>query len=133
MPSFAMQNIPDVKGDLSIYTIAILNAALTAGRIVPNHLVDKTGLLNVIVHCTLISAVLAYCQVAVENKAGMIVFYMLYGSFAGSFVSLPPTTIVTLSPQLGIVGTRIRMVFFGFWPRIIDSKSNRRRDFELGK
>jgi MFS family permease len=111
MPSFALQKIPGVTADFSVYTIAILNAASTFGRIVPNYLADKTGPLNMIVPCALISAVLAYCWIAVENKAGVIVFCILYGFFTGSFVSLPPTAIVTLSPRLEIVGTRMGMVF----------------------
>jgi MFS family permease len=111
MPSFALQKIPGVTADFSIYTIAILNGASTVGRIVPNYVADKTGPLNMIVPCALVSAILAYCWVAVENKGGMIVFCILYGFFTGSFVSLPPTTIVTLSPRLEIVGTRMGMVF----------------------
>jgi MFS family permease len=111
MPSFALQKIPGVTADFSVYTIAMLNAASTFGRIVPNYLADKTGPLNMIVPCALISAVVAYCWIAVENKAGMIVFCILYGFFTGSFVSLPPTAIVTLSPRLEIVGTRMGMVF----------------------
>lgn len=111
MPFFALQKIPGVTADFSVYAIAILNAASTFGRIVPNHFADKTGPLNMIVPCALISAVLAYCWIAVENKAGMIVFCILYGFFTGSFVSLPPTTIVMLSPRLEIVGTRMGMVF----------------------
>ena len=34
---------------------------------------------------------------------------MLYGFFCGSFVSLPGPTVVTLSPNLGVIGTRIGM------------------------
>jgi MFS family permease len=111
MLSFTLQKIPGVTADFSIYTIAILNGASTVGRIVPNYVADKTGPLNMIVPCALISAILAYCWVAVKNKGGMIVFCILYGFFTGSFVSRPPTTIVTLSPRLEIVGTRMGMVF----------------------
>lgn len=111
MPSFALRKIPGITAEFSVYTIAILNAASTLGRIVPNYVADKTGPLNMIVPCALISAVLAYCWIAVENKGGLIVFCILYGFFTGSFVSLPPTTIVTLSPRLEIVGTRMGMVF----------------------
>jgi MFS family permease len=111
MPSFALRKIPGVTAEFSVYTIGILNAGSTLGRIVPNYLADKTGPFNMIVPCALISAVLAYCWVAVENKGGLIVFCILYGFFTGSFVSLPPTAIVTLSPRLEIVGTRMGMVF----------------------
>ena len=38
-------------------------------------------------------------------------FAILYGFFSGSFVSLPPSTLVALSPDLSKVGTRIGMSF----------------------
>ena len=46
-----------------------------------------------------------------HTKGALIVFCILYGFFSGSFVSLPPMTVVSLSPSLGIVGTRMGMVF----------------------
>jgi MFS family permease len=111
MPTFAVQKIPGVTAEFAVYTIAIMNAASTLGRIVPNYIADKAGPLNIIAPCALISAVLVYCWIAVENKGGLIVLCILYGFFTGSFVSLPPSVIVTLSPRLEIVGTRMGMLF----------------------
>ncbi|KAH8817085.1 major facilitator superfamily domain-containing protein [Xylogone sp. PMI_703] len=97
--------------EFSIYTISIANAASTFGRIFPNYIADKTGPINMMAPCVLLSALMGYCWIAMKTKGTVIVFALLYGFFTGAFVSLPPTCIITLSPHLGIVGTRMGMVF----------------------
>lgn len=97
--------------NLAFYLLVILNAASIFGRVIPNFLADKTGPLNMLVPCAAISSLLAFCWIAISSKAGLIVFCILYGFFSGTFVSLPPTTVVSLSPSLGVVGTRMGMSF----------------------
>ena len=97
--------------DLSFYLLAILNAASVFGRLVPNILADKLGSLQVLLPCTLICALLALCWIAVHNLAGTVVFCIFYGFFSGAIVSLPPTALVVLSPDLSVVGTRMGMSF----------------------
>ncbi|KAJ5887890.1 MFS general substrate transporter [Penicillium taxi] len=97
--------------NLAFYMLPIINAGSVFGRIIPNFLADKTGPLNILIPCSLISALLAYCWIAIESFGGFIVFAILYGFFSGTFVSLPPTTVVSLSPSLGLVGTRMGMSF----------------------
>ena len=106
-------NAPHTHTDPSFafYLLVILNAASLFGRIIPNFLADKTGPLNMLLPCAAISALLAFCWIAISSKAGLIVFCILYGFFSGTFVSLPPTTVVSLSPSLGVVGTRMGMSF----------------------
>jgi MFS family permease len=111
LPTFSLAKVNGVTADFSLYTIAIANAASTFGRIFPNYVADKTGPLNIIAPCALISAVLAYAWIPVHTKGALIAFCILYGFFTGSFVSLPPTTVVTLSPNLGLLGTRMGMIF----------------------
>ncbi|RFU27421.1 hypothetical protein B7463_g8925, partial [Scytalidium lignicola] len=110
LPSYSVTKA-GTTAEFSIYTISIANAASTFGRIFPNYLADKTGPINMMAPCAIISAIIAYCWMAMKTEATVIVFALLYGFFTGSFVSLPPTCIVTLSPHLGIVGTRMGMVF----------------------
>ena len=111
LPTFSLAKVNGVTADFSLYTIAIANAASTFGRILPNYIADKTGPLNIIAPCALISAVLAYAWIPIHTKGALIAFCILYGFFTGSFVSLPPTTVVTLSPNLGLLGTRMGMIF----------------------
>lgn len=117
IPFFYIQsyaiNSPDTKIDPSFafYLLIILNAASLFGRIIPNLLADKTGPLNMLFPCAAISALLGFCWIAINSKAGLVVFSILYGFFSGTFVSLPPTTVVSLSPSLAVVGTRVGMSF----------------------
>lgn len=108
--SFASENT-NMSSDLAFYMLSILNAASVLGRVIPNFLADITGPLNILVPCCSISALLAFCWIAIDSTGGTIVFALLYGFFSGTFVSLPPTTVVSLSPSLGVVGTRMGMSF----------------------
>ncbi|KAK5045825.1 hypothetical protein LTR84_008918 [Exophiala bonariae] len=98
--------------DLSFYTIAMLNAASTFGRLLPSYIADRAGPLNVITPFTIITAIIAFTWTAAHNLGGVIAISLLYGLFSGALVSLPPSTIVHLSPKLGAVGTRMGMTFF---------------------
>lgn len=100
-----------VDGTLAFYLLVILNAASIFGRVIPNFLADKTGPLNMLIPCAAISSLLAFCWIKIRSTAGLIIFCILYGFFSGTFVSLPPTTVVSLSPSLAVVGTRMGMSF----------------------
>jgi MFS family permease len=116
IPFFYVGSYATSKGGMSaglaFYMLPIMNAGSVFGRIIPNFLADKTGPLNMLLPCALISALLAYCWIAITNKPGIIIYCILYGFFSGTFVSLPPTTVVSLSPSLQVVGTRMGMSFF---------------------
>jgi len=115
IPFFYIQSYASEKhimnANSAFYMLPVLNAASIFGRIVPNFLADKTGPLNMLVPCTCISAILAFCWIPVHDTAGVVIFCILYGFFSGTFVSLPPTTVVSLSPSLSVVGTRMGMSF----------------------
>jgi predicted MFS family arabinose efflux permease len=96
---------------LGFYLLSIINSASVFGRIMPNFLADRSGPLNIIIPCALLSGVLILCLIAVKNVAGIIVICVLFGFFSGTFVSLPPTIIVHMSPNRGLIGTRMGMCF----------------------
>lgn len=58
-----------------------------------------------------VSALLAFCWIAIQSKAGLVIFCILYGFFPGTSVTLPSMTVVSLSPNVGVVGTRMGMNF----------------------
>jgi predicted MFS family arabinose efflux permease len=93
------------------YLLAILNSASVFGRVAPNFLADKSGPLNIIIPCAWISGILILCLIAVKNVAALVVICILFGFFSGTFVSLPPTIIVHMSPNRGLIGTRMGMCF----------------------
>jgi MFS family permease len=97
--------------DIGFYSIAILNAASVFGRITPGLLADRIGCLNTIVPISLLASILAFVWIGVRNKAGAIVFACLYGFSSGAIVSLPPTIVARLTPNVSIMGTRMGMSF----------------------
>jgi predicted MFS family arabinose efflux permease len=97
--------------NLAFYLLSILNAASVFGRIVPNFIADKVGPLNIIVPCALMSGILILVLIPTHNLGGIVVVTLLYGFFSGTFVSLPPTIIVHMSPNRGLIGTRLGMSF----------------------
>jgi MFS family permease len=98
--------------NLGFYLLPILNAASIAGRILPNFLTDKAGPLNILIPASLVSGILAICWIAIHNLPGMLAFSVLYGFFSGGFVSLPPVALVSLTPNLRTLGTRMGQSFF---------------------
>ena len=100
-----------MSADLASYLLITLNAGSLVGRIIPNFFADKTGPFNMLVPCSCVAFILAFCWISVTHKANLFVFSLFYGFFSGAFVSLSPSTVVSLSPSLGVVGVRMGMVF----------------------
>lgn len=98
--------------NFAFYLLPILNAASVPGRILPNFLADYTGPLNVLVPCAICTGILALCWIGIHNIGGLVVFGVLYGFFSGGFVSMPPVAIVSLTPDLRRLGTRMGQCFF---------------------
>ncbi len=96
---------------LAFYLVPILNAGSIFGRLVPNAMADRFGALNMLIPCALVCAVLAFTWTAVHEVGGIVAFAILYGFFSGSFVSLPPSAILSLSNDLNKVGTHLGMSF----------------------
>jgi len=97
--------------NLAFYLLAILNSGSIFGRIIPNFIADRTGPLNMMIPCLLAAAILIFCIISVKSTAEIIAFNVFYGFFSGAFVSLPATIMVNISPNRGLIGTRIGMCF----------------------
>lgn len=114
---FVQQFAQDVVGlgdSLAFYMLTILNAGSVFGRILPGLLADKTHPTLVIAGATLSSTALSFGWIGVGhgNVAGMVIFCVLYGFFAGSLVSLSTPSAVSLAPDLKGIGTRLGMFNF---------------------
>ncbi|KAI0049115.1 putative MFS monocarboxylate transporter [Auriscalpium vulgare] len=96
---------------LAFYFVPILNAASILGRILPNIFADRVGSMNTLIPCALICSILAYAWIGIDSTGGLLAFAILYGFFSGSFVSLPPSVIANLSPDLKVMGSRMGMSF----------------------
>jgi MFS family permease len=93
------------------YLVTFLNVGSVFGRVIPGAVADRYGPLNTTIFCTMASAVLAFGWLGCTNLGGLTVFALLYGAFSGGIVSLAPTVLVSLSPDMGRVGARMGMCF----------------------
>lgn len=100
-----------VNDNLGFYLVAILNAASTLGRIVPNLVADHTGSLNMLIPALAITTAIAYCWIAISSTSGIIALSALYGFFSGGFVSLIPVVMMTITTDFREFGTRLGMCF----------------------
>lgn len=71
IPFFYISFTSSAKGyassDLSFYVLPMLNAASIFGRIIPSIVADKVGPHNMLIPMAAVTAVIAYCIVAVKN------------------------------------------------------------------
>ncbi|KAL7922208.1 major facilitator superfamily domain-containing protein [Trichoderma austrokoningii] len=88
-----------VKQDMSFY---ILNAASVFGKVIPRQLADLFGPMEVIIACTLASAVFAYGWIGIHSLGGSIAFAVVYG-----FV-----VVASLVPDVRYIGTWMGMSLF---------------------
>jgi len=96
----------------AFYLIPILNAGQSFGRILPNFFASRFGLMNMIVLDTFAAGIMGFGWIGIDSVAAIGVFAILYGFFAGAFISLIPPVIVELTPDLTVVGTWLGMSLF---------------------
>ncbi|CAG8951005.1 hypothetical protein HYFRA_00006402 [Hymenoscyphus fraxineus] len=97
----------DLKGMESFYFVCLLNTGGVAGRIIPNRVADKIGPLRVHTTVVLIGGILIFIWPFVLNLPGLIVYTLVYGFFSGAFISLPPATIGSITPDMSQFGSRL--------------------------
>ncbi|KAL4985864.1 MFS general substrate transporter [Aspergillus falconensis] len=95
---------------LAFYLLPILHAGSVLGRIIPNYAADKTGPVNMFVPTCLGLTVLSFAWVGIHNTAGLITFVVFYGILIGTFMTLPFSAVIKLSPHLGVTGVRMGML-----------------------
>ncbi|KAL6411501.1 hypothetical protein AUP68_05217 [Ilyonectria robusta] len=94
-----------------IYLLMILNGVGVVGRIAPNIIADRwTGVLNILVVLSFICSILVYCWAAVDTRAGLVAFAVIYGLLAAALQSLFPAAVTTMTPDPSRTGTRVGMV-----------------------
>jgi len=99
------------SNETAFYLFSIINAGSVFGRLIPGLTADKIGSLNTIIPCLLMTAVLGFSWLSVKSLGGLIVFAIFYGFFSGACVSLPPTIIAGIAPEMSRIGTWMGMCF----------------------
>ena len=110
MPSFALSHSILAPNAASILLV-MLNIGSLIGRVVPNFLADKTGPFNMLIPCGMAVSALVFLWTIADSSVTLYTLALLYGFFSGACVSLAPTTVLSLSPSLDVVGTRMGMSF----------------------
>ncbi|WQF87083.1 Putative major facilitator superfamily, MFS transporter superfamily [Colletotrichum destructivum] len=105
----AGQGTSDTSG-LAYYLVAILNAGSIFGRLFPAWLAGRYGPINVLLGVSVSVATVALCWLGVSTGAGSVAFALAYGFASGGLVSLPPTVVSTLVPDLSLHGTWLGML-----------------------
>ncbi|KAF9460406.1 major facilitator superfamily domain-containing protein [Collybia nuda] len=100
-----------IDPELAFYTIAILNGASVIGRVIPNLLVHRIGVFNVLIPCIAISGLLVFCTLAVKDVAGTMSFTVLYGLFSGAYAGLISPLITSLAKNDSEIGARMGICF----------------------
>ncbi|KXN82192.1 Riboflavin transporter MCH5 [Leucoagaricus sp. SymC.cos] len=97
-PIFFIQLNSIVNGidhNFALYTVSIIQAASTFGRILPQMTLRFIPLPWLLVFCTSANAVLLYTFETVQNLAGTICFTLLYGFISGAALSLIPPALAS--------------------------------------
>ncbi|CAK7215601.1 hypothetical protein SCUCBS95973_002530 [Sporothrix curviconia] len=115
------------------YLVTMLNVGSVFGRLLPNALALRYGSFNLLLVCSVVSAILLFGWMGIVSEsagatatvaagdvggtsspylAGTVVFALLYGLFSGGIVSLIASVIMGLTRDLSRVGTRMGMTFF---------------------
>jgi hypothetical protein len=93
------------------YLVTLLNVGSIPGRVIPTAMADRWGSLNLAIVCAAGSTVMVFCWLGIRGLGGAVVYALFYGAFSGGVVSLTPSVLVSLCPDMGRVGARMGMSF----------------------
>ncbi|KAJ7577447.1 MFS general substrate transporter [Mycena floridula] len=114
-PNFYIQLFAAEHGadpNIVFYTVPILNAASILGRILLNVLADRIGAFNASILASLSSVILILSMLKISTVAGIIIFAVMYGFFAGGVISLLPPTVSSLAKHPSEIGLRVGISYF---------------------
>nr|POE51626.1 aspyridones efflux protein apdf [Quercus suber] len=97
--------------NLANYLLPILNAGSFLGRLIPNWIAGRYGLMNVQIVFGIISGALAFALLGIKTTNGVIAFTVVYGFVSAPYVSLPIPIVTSLSPDKTVWATRLGMSF----------------------
>ncbi|TKX24117.1 MFS transporter-like protein 61 [Elsinoe australis] len=98
--------------DRAFYTVALINAGNFFGRIIPAAVSDLgVGPEYMLLACNAALVVLGFAWIAVRDRAGYVVFLLLYGFFSGGIAALPAAALPYICPKLEVFATRLGLVY----------------------
>ncbi|KZS92108.1 MFS general substrate transporter [Sistotremastrum niveocremeum HHB9708] len=109
-PAVYVQLFSTTKGispTFSFYTLSVLNAGSTFGRILPGLLADRFGSLNILLPATYGLGATTLGYLGVKSLAADAVVTAIFRFFSGGFISLMVPTVASLAKNPGEIGARI--------------------------
>lgn len=110
IPTFASELLA-ASSDFSVYLLAITNAATLVGRILSAFVAQKFGAPGTVAFYALGCGILLFGWIGIKSLAAFDVWVVIFGLFAGPLVTIPAAVVPLVSPDLGVVGTRLGMVW----------------------
>lgn len=102
------------------YNISLTQTNSTVGRVMPGWLGDRYGRFNTTIAFTFFSVFLVFCVwIAAPWKSGRIAFAALYGFGSGTFVSMVPTLIAQVCPDMSKLGLYLGAVYLIIAPSVL--------------
>ncbi|CAG8938246.1 unnamed protein product [Penicillium salamii] len=103
--------IPHFTYTNSLNVLLILSGVGVVGRMIPNHLADTVGPLNLLIPACLIAGIALFSWMAVHTPGQLYAWTVVYGIIAGAILSLFPAGLSSLTMDLSKRGARIGMNF----------------------
>ncbi|TGJ84438.1 hypothetical protein E0Z10_g4325 [Xylaria hypoxylon] len=102
------------------HLLVILSATSTVGRVMPGWLGDRYGRFNTTIAFALFSVVLVLgVWIGAPWRTGRIAFAALYGFGSGTFVSMVPTLVAQVCPDMSKLGTYLGAVYIVIAPSVL--------------
>jgi predicted MFS family arabinose efflux permease len=95
----------------SLNLVLLLNGIGLIGRLLPNHLADRYGPLNMLAPAALFCGIAMFAWMVVDTPTKLYAWSSFYGVAAGGIQSLFPAGLSSLTTDPRKQGTRIGMVF----------------------
>jgi len=103
--------VPSLSYVESLNLVLLLNGIGLVGRLLPGHLADRYGPLNMLAPAALFGGIAMFAWMVVDTPTKLYVWSSFYGIAAGGIQSLFPAGLSSLTTDPRKQGTRIGMVF----------------------
>ncbi|KAI1335777.1 putative MFS monocarboxylate transporter [Xylariaceae sp. FL0016] len=94
---------------VSLYLIAILNAASIPGRLSPSFLARKIGPIHTLALSVSLTTITTFSWISVHSTPSILLFTIFFGFFSGGIVALPAVVLTSFTTDLSRLGTRLGM------------------------
>ncbi|OAQ98871.1 hypothetical protein LLEC1_07967 [Akanthomyces lecanii] len=103
--------VAGAKPSLANYLLPILNGGSFLGRLIPNWIAGRYGLMNVQIIFGIITGAMSFALLGIKTPGGVVAFAVIYGFVSAPYVSLPIPIVTSLSPDKSVWATRLGMSF----------------------